>query len=104
MSEASQGPGWWVASDGKWYPPEQAPGPVPPPPPPVTVDGGLLPPSMPGTASTASLASREEGRERPPASRSLLIGLAGCGGLLVLLLVIGLLVGNKKDTTLASAG
>ena len=25
MSDASQGPGWWQASDGKWYPPEQAP-------------------------------------------------------------------------------
>src|SRR5262249_41820359 len=26
MSDTSQGPGWWEASDGKWYPPEQAPG------------------------------------------------------------------------------
>jgi len=26
VSDASQGPGWWQASDGKWYPPEQAPG------------------------------------------------------------------------------
>jgi hypothetical protein len=26
MSDISQGPGWWQASDGKWYPPEQAPG------------------------------------------------------------------------------
>lgn len=26
MSDSSQGSGWWVASDGKWYPPEQAPG------------------------------------------------------------------------------
>ncbi len=25
MSDASQGEGWWVASDGKWYPPESAP-------------------------------------------------------------------------------
>jgi hypothetical protein len=25
MSEQSQGPGWWRASDGKWYAPEQAP-------------------------------------------------------------------------------
>jgi hypothetical protein len=21
MSDVSQGPGWWQASDGKWYPP-----------------------------------------------------------------------------------
>src|SRR4051812_20499156 len=26
VSDTSQGPGWWQASDGKWYPPEQAPG------------------------------------------------------------------------------
>jgi hypothetical protein len=37
MSDSSQGEGWWVASDGKWYPPEQsatqAPTtPLPPPP------------------------------------------------------------------------
>lgn len=26
MSDTSGGPGWWQASDGKWYPPEQQPG------------------------------------------------------------------------------
>jgi len=26
MSDTSQGPGWWQASDGKWYPPDQTPG------------------------------------------------------------------------------
>jgi len=25
VSDAPQGPGWWQASDGKWYPPETAP-------------------------------------------------------------------------------
>src|SRR3954452_13173328 len=25
MSDATQGPGWWQATDGKWYPPEQHP-------------------------------------------------------------------------------
>lgn len=25
MSDASQGPGWWQASDGKWYPPAAPP-------------------------------------------------------------------------------
>lgn len=28
MSETAQGPGWWQASDGKWYPPQN----LPPPP------------------------------------------------------------------------
>jgi hypothetical protein len=27
-------PGWWQASDGNWYPPDQVPGYAPPPPPP----------------------------------------------------------------------
>ena len=34
MSDAQQGPGWWQASDGKWYPPESHPSRRPPPPPP----------------------------------------------------------------------
>jgi hypothetical protein len=25
MSEKSEGPGWWIASDGNWYPPELHP-------------------------------------------------------------------------------
>jgi hypothetical protein len=29
MSDVPQGPGWWQASDGKWYPPESAPAPYP---------------------------------------------------------------------------
>jgi YcxB-like protein len=26
VSDTSQGPGWWLASDGKWYPPSASPG------------------------------------------------------------------------------
>lgn len=33
MSDTSQGPGWWQASDDKWYPPDQVPGPAPAAPP-----------------------------------------------------------------------
>src|SRR4051794_38634211 len=32
MSATSQGDGWWLASDGRWYPPESL-RPAPPPPP-----------------------------------------------------------------------
>jgi hypothetical protein len=35
MSDVSQGPGWWQASDGKWYAPEQMQQPPPPAPPTV---------------------------------------------------------------------
>lgn len=30
MSDFSQGPGWWQASDGRWYPPTATPGTRPP--------------------------------------------------------------------------
>jgi hypothetical protein len=34
MSDSSQGPGWWQASDGRWYPPQSHPNqPAAPPPP-----------------------------------------------------------------------
>jgi uncharacterized RDD family membrane protein YckC len=32
VSDTSQGPGWWRASDDKWYPPEQHANYLPPPP------------------------------------------------------------------------
>ncbi len=32
MSDVQQGPGWWMASDGKWYPPQGKQLPPPPPP------------------------------------------------------------------------
>ena len=63
MSEQSQGPGWWQASDGKWYPPEQAPaqppeapptqpfpnaGPIPTPTPTPTPGPAPTPPSRSG--------------------------------------------------------
>lgn len=35
MSDVSQGQGWWQASDGRWYSPEEKPDHRPPPPPPT---------------------------------------------------------------------
>lgn len=43
MSDTSQGPGWWLASDGKWYPPELWTGPP-----------GSGPPAQSGTAVPAA--------------------------------------------------
>jgi len=48
MSDVSQGEGWWIASNGKWYPPERTPGHAPPPPPP---DDLPAPPSSPSNAA-----------------------------------------------------
>ena len=49
MSDVSGGPGWWQASDGKWYRPEQHPDYRPPPPPPPSAysPGTPYPPGQP---------------------------------------------------------
>jgi Domain of unknown function (DUF4190) len=47
VSDTSQGPGWWLASDGKWYGPEQAPGPVVPSYPPPIAPGTVVTSTMP---------------------------------------------------------
>ncbi len=56
MSEVSQGPGWWLASDGRWYSPEQAPDYVPQSVSPDSVDltgGGVpMPPALGAEAGT----------------------------------------------------
>jgi uncharacterized protein DUF4190 len=46
MSDTSQGPGWWLASDGRWYPPEQWTGP-PESAPPTIAPPTIAPPTMP---------------------------------------------------------
>ena len=53
MSDTSQGDGWWLASDGKWYPPEATPGPAAPPslPPPIVPSPTVPPPVAPSGGS-----------------------------------------------------
>lgn len=53
MSDKSEGPGWWIASDGKWYPPEQHPS--------VTGDAGGEVPAQPTSGPPPR---RWEGQER----------------------------------------
>lgn len=45
MSDQSGGPGWWQASDGKWYPPQPS---APPPPPGEAVAAPPTKKGMPG--------------------------------------------------------
>jgi len=51
VSDVPGGPGWWQASDGKWYPPQ--PPPVPPPPAP-----GQLPATSYGSFVDGSVTRR----------------------------------------------
>jgi hypothetical protein len=91
VSDVSQGPGWWIASDGKWYPPESHPDravvpppepepePVSPPKPasfPSASPDALTPAASEPTPDSApeaptpppAPASRWLGRDRPTAS------------------------------------
>jgi hypothetical protein len=85
MSDQSQGPGWWVASDGKWYPPQPSTGEQP-----AATGYGAPPPGAPG------------GPTGQPSSGSSSTGLLlGIGALVVLLLLGGLafaLTRSKNDT------
>jgi hypothetical protein len=50
MSDGPQGPGWWEASDLKWYPPERHPNyeaPPPPPPPKLPPPSSWVQPQQP---------------------------------------------------------
>src|SRR5271155_1744734 len=49
MSDVSNGPGWWQASDGKWYPPQEQPSSEAPTPP-----SSAAPASTPKAASSFS--------------------------------------------------
>ncbi len=51
MSDISQGEGWWLASDGKWYPPTSTPAPDLPPPPDAAP---VAPPVAPPVAAPAA--------------------------------------------------
>jgi hypothetical protein len=86
MSDVSQGPGWWQASDGRWYPPQPAAPVAPPPPPPG-------PPPVPqwGAPTTKPKSS----------NRGCLIALGIVGAVLVLGIVATVIViaavGNEVE-------
>jgi hypothetical protein len=102
MSDQSGGPGWWLASDGKWYPP-QDPGAAMPPP-------TMPPPTMPmqaGPPAAGPTGPLPPGP--PPKSGGLGRGPLAAIGLAVAL-VVGLLVffatkddGNDKTAIRSSS-
>ena len=62
MSDTSQGPGWWMASDGKWYPPHLASGePQPQPEPRVHPEPQPQPGPMPSFEPPQPVASSQAG-------------------------------------------
>jgi hypothetical protein len=89
MSDISQGPGWWQASDGRWYPPEHLPGyqvPVPPP-------FGAPSPYPPVSVLSAPPAPRST---NGLAIASLVLSLLWIGGLGSLLAVVFAFVSRRQ--------
>jgi hypothetical protein len=92
MSDASGGPGWWQADDGRWYAPELHPDPAY-----REAAGGLQPP---GAAGPPERLAPEPGPGGAGRSRR----LALIGAVLVAVLVVGFLVlrsggGDDDDAT-----
>lgn len=95
MSDVSQGPGWWQASDGKWYAPEAHPSYQPPaapqPPaaqPPAPPQPMAPPPQMAAPPQMGAAPVGGPGYGPPPASKG------GKGCMIALIVVVVLLVGG----------
>src|ERR1035438_7535311 len=128
MSDTAQGPGWWLASDGKWYPPQPEVAPPPPlapiPPTPIVLgaaaapqgpgwwqasDGNWYPPQAASAPLPPPPAYIPNGEGSPAegvtqkSRRGLVIGL----GILLAIVVIGVVVAiaaTKKDAPSAVVG
>ena len=89
MSDVSHGPGWWQASDGRWYPPQPA-APAPPPPPPPG------PPPQWGGPPAGSPKSSNRGCLIALAIVGALVVLGGIAAT-VLIVVVGREVDDRVD-------
>jgi hypothetical protein len=69
VSDTWQGEGWWIASDGKWYPPESHPD-AGAPPAPVPAAPTTAAPAAPASSAPGAPASRWLGRSVPPPARA----------------------------------
>ena len=90
MSDTSQGPGWWQASDGKWYPPEQAPGYQPQGAP---MGAGAAPGNLDIGAAVSWAWAKFQANMQP-----LLILGAIVGGIPFLMALVGAIVGGSIGT------
>jgi hypothetical protein len=90
VSDTSQGPGWWQASDGKWYPPEQAPGYQPAPGP-----GGAPQPAggAPGSFDVGAAVSWAWAKYSANLQPLLILGLVVAGVPFILAVISGFVGG-----------
>jgi hypothetical protein len=85
VSEQSGGPGWWQASDGKWYPPEQAPTGQQP-----SVDPTATQPAAGAPGYGAPAAAGTPAYAAPAAAA----GGGGAGKIIAIVVVLALLAGG----------
>jgi hypothetical protein len=113
MSDQSQGPGWWLASDSTWYAPELHPDFVPTapvsgppgiaPPLPRTATVPLVAPSNPQTSDEIAIGGTSQQRDSSHASRHWWVWAAPIvAGGMALAIVLTLTVGGTAKTTLAT--
>jgi len=76
MSDTSQGPGWWMASDGKWYPPETHPSRPPPPPAPPAGPMMYAPPEPAKPTPTAAASPLLDAAAKRRRSAGYVVGAA----------------------------
>ena len=108
VSDMSQGPGWWIASDGKWYPPQSHPDAVaaaaaaaaePEPEPEPEPDVASAPPAEP---SPTPLPSRTTGRGR--SKMPWVLGAIAVAALAVAALVVALTSGSGSSSPTGGGG
>lgn len=95
MSDSSQGAGWWIASDGKWYPPHLAPGapPLPPPPSPGAPVG--VPSASAAPVGSVGNPPSQTHPKKNRTGRWIGIGV----GVVVLIIIIAAAAGGSKNKT-----
>lgn len=96
VSDTSQGEGWWLAADGRWYPPESDPGPATPPPPPAEAVGDDAPPTTIPAAATTTRRDRYAGKPPWWRRRWVIITAAVLVGLIALSAIFG---NDESDDT-----
>lgn len=96
MSDTPQGPGWWLASDGKWYPPQ----PTAPPPAPTAPIAPAVPPAGYGPPPQPNLPP-PPGYGAFPVSQ-VKSGMSGCLKAFLIVLAIVVVLGLGSCVLLVS--
>ena len=99
MSDTPQGPGWWMADDQRWYPPEQRRGTNTTAPAPTSALTGAAHPSMPSAQSSVTV---PRARRHPPRGSWIILAF-GLGVVLLGGLIFRIVQGTGAATSTSPA-